>query len=98
MLFRSVKSVRKPVVSRNPEDVFYLNARVGGVFLPKVSHGAKLKKGELIGYILDPLNGKILDNVEAEEEGMLFTIREYPIVLEGSLMGRILKKEVWGCE
>ena len=93
-----VKSVRKPVVSRNPEDVFYLNARVGGVFLPKVSHGAKLKKGELIGYILDPLNGKILDNVEAEEEGMLFTIREYPIVLEGSLMGRILKKEVWGCE
>lgn len=93
-----VKPVRKPVISKNPEDVCYLNAKVGGVFLPKVSHGAKLKKGELIGYILDPLQGKILDKVEAEEEGILFTIREYPIVLEGSLMGRILKKEVWGYE
>ena len=91
-------SVRKPIISRNPEDVSYLNASVGGVFIPAVQHGAKLRKGEMIGRIVDPLCGKVLDEVQAPEDGMLFTIRDYPIVDEGSLMGRLLKKEVCGYE
>ncbi len=90
--------VRKPIISRNPEDVSYLNASVGGVFIPAVQHGAKLRKGEMIGRIVDPLCGKVLDEVQAPEDGMLFTIRDYPVVVEGSLMGRLLKKEVCGYE
>ena len=93
-----VSPVRKPVISRNSEDVSYLNASVGGVFIPAVQHGARLRKGERIGRIVDPLCGKVLDEVQAPEEGMLFTIRDYPIVVEGSLMGRLLKKEVCGYE
>lgn len=93
-----VKAVRKPIISRKPEDVFYLNASVGGVFIPNVQHGAKLKKDEMIGQIVDPLCGKVLDEVRTPEDGMLFTIRDYPVVVEGSLMGRLLKKEVCGYE
>lgn len=93
-----VNPVRKPIISRNPEDVSYLNASVGGVFIPAVKHGAKMKQGEMIGKIVDPLCGEVLDEVCAPEDGMLFTIRDYPIVVEGSLMGRLLKKEVCGYE
>ena len=93
-----VKSVRKPIISRKQEDVCYLNASVGGVFIPNVEHGAKLKKDEIIGQIVDPLCGKVLDEVRTPEDGMLFTIRDYPVVVEGSLMGRLLKKEVCGYE
>lgn len=93
-----VKAVRKPIISRNPEDVCYLNASVGGVFIPNVQHGARLKKDEMIGQIVDPLCGKVLDEVRTPEDGMLFTIRDYPVVVEGSLMGRLLKKEVCGYE
>ncbi|MCM1056063.1 MAG: M14 family metallopeptidase [Firmicutes bacterium] len=93
-----VTPVRKPIISRDPEDVCYLNAGVSGVFIPGVRHGARLKKGELIGQIVDPLCGKVLDEVRTPEDGMLFTIREYPVVVEGSLMGRLLKKEVCGYE
>ena len=93
-----VKPVRKPIISRNPEDVSYLNASVGGLFIPAVRHGAKLKKNDMIGRIVDPLCGKILDEVRAPEDGMLFTIRDYPIVAGGALMGRLLKKEVCGYE
>ena len=32
----------------------------------------------------------MLEYVNAEKSGLLFTIREYPLVDEGSLMGRIL--------
>lgn len=89
-------SPRKPLISKNPDDVSYLNASIGGLFIPKVHHWEKLKEGDLIGQIIDPLSGKILDEVLSPVDGILFTIREYPIVDEGSLVGRLLRKEV--CE
>lgn len=84
--------VRQPIVSNDPEDVAYLNAATGGLFVPAVKHGAQLRKGELIGEILDPLSGSVRDEVKAPMDGMLFTIREYPIVDEGSLVGRLLRQ------
>lgn len=85
------EKVRQPIVSNDPEDVAYLNAATGGLFVPAVKHGAQLCKGELIGEILDPLSGSVRDEVRAPMDGMLFTIREYPIVDEGSLIGRLLR-------
>lgn len=90
--------VREPMISTDPDDVCYLNASASGLFVPKVGHGTMLKAGELIGQIVDPLQGRVLDDVVSPIDGMLFTIRDYPIVDEGSLMGRILKKEVCGNE
>lgn len=90
-----VAPARTPIISRNPHDVSYLNASVGGLFIQKVHHWEKLKKGDLIGQIIDPLSGKVLDEVISPVDGILFTIREYPIVDEGSLIGRLLRKEVY---
>jgi len=90
-----VKKPRKPIISRNPDDVSYLNASVGGLFIPTVKHWEELKQGEVIGRIVDPLCGKVLDEVKAPVDGILFTIRDYPIVDEGSLMGRLLRREVY---
>lgn len=86
---------RKPIISEDPDDVSYLNATSGGLFVPEVRHWEKLKKGDLIGRILDPLHGRVLDEVFSPVDGILFTIREYPIVDEGSLIGRLLRKEVY---
>jgi predicted deacylase len=86
---------RTPIISRNPDDVSYLNARVGGLFVPKVHHWEELKMGDVIGSIIDPLSGKVLDYVKSPVDGILFTIREYPIVDEGSLVGRLLRKEAY---
>ena len=89
-----VPEVRSPMISENPEDVSYLNASASGLFVPEVKHGAFVSKGDLVGRIVDPLEGKVLDEVRAPQGGMVFTIRDYPIVDEGSLMGRILNEEV----
>lgn len=93
-----VPKPREAIISENPEDVSYLNAATGGLFVPDVVHGAFLKKGERIGRILDPLDGIVLDEVLSPVDGMLFTIRDYPIVDEGSLIGRLLRKETQGLE
>ena len=86
--------VKRPMISMNPEDVSYLNASASGLFVTNVKHGDMLKQDDIIGRIVVPLGGKILDEVKAPISGMLFTIRDYPIVDEGSLMGRILGEEV----
>lgn len=89
------KEPRVPILSKDPQDVSYLNAAVGGLFIPRVHHWEKLCQGALIGQIVDPLTGKVLDEVLSPVDGILFTIREYPIVDEGSLIGRLLRKEVY---
>lgn len=90
-----VPTPKRPIISREPDDVCYLNANVSGLFIPTVKHGDELLKGDVVGQIVDPLGGTVRDVVKAPEDGLLFTIREYPVVDEGSLMGRLLKKEVY---
>ena len=91
------REVRKPVISYGTEgeEVYYLNAPVSGVFIKDKEHGETVKEGEHIGRIVNPLTGRLLSDIKAPADGWLFTIREYPMVEEGSLMGRILKKEVY---
>lgn len=87
------KKPRKPIISEDPDDVSYLNSPVAGVFVPNVKHWEILKKGDHIGSIIDPLKGKVLEKIVSPVDGILFTIREYPIVDAGSLVGRLLCEE-----
>ena len=87
------EEVRTPVVSRQPEEVAFLNAPVSGIFIKSLSHGAPVHKGTEIGRIVNPLSGKLLSTIISPVDGWLFTIREYPVVDEGSLMARILSSE-----
>ena len=80
-----------PIVSRDGE-VCNLSAREGGVFLPEAPHGGHVNEGQLIGIVADSLTGKVAQEVRAPSAGLLFALREYPVVYPGSLLGRILKE------
>ena len=88
-----VPPVRKPLLCERNEEVEFLNAPCSGMFMKTKNHGTWVKKGETIGYIFDPFTGEVTEYVGASKSGLLFTIREYPLVDEGSLMGRILVRE-----
>jgi len=81
-------SVRTPF-SSEIGDVFYLNAPKSGLFVPALDHCAIIKMGNKIGDIVDPLTGSIKATLIAPNDGILFTLREYPVVYEGSLIARI---------
>lgn len=87
------KEVKTPIVSSDPDEVCYLNAPVSGIFLKEKEHGSLVHAGEEIGAILNPFTGEKMEAVTAPHDGLLFTIREYPVVDEGSLLARILMKE-----
>ena len=84
---------RKPLISRNNDDVAYLNAPVSGVFIQHIEHNSFAHKGDVIGEIVDPLQGVSLCEVKAPCTGLIFTLRDFPMVDEGSLVGRMLRAE-----
>lgn len=86
-----VAPVREPIVSQDGK-VCFLNANMSGIFVSETKHWMDLKKGDLIGKIIDPLEGKVLDEIVSPVDGILFTLREYPVVDEGSLIARILEQ------
>lgn len=83
--------VRMPIQSHVGE-VAYLNAACPGLFVPAIEHCQVIEKGSVVGHIVSALSGEVMDEVIAPISGMLFTIRAYPIVYEGSLLGRIFGK------
>lgn len=85
----------KPIISDVLQDVSFLNASCPGVFIKNSDIGMLVAKGDSVGHIVDPLTGRILDEVTSPVDGWIFTIREYPMVSEGSLMGRILARHVY---
>ncbi len=84
-----VPTPKTPIISEDGE-VSFINARKSGVFVPSVEHWKNVKKGDHIGDILNPLTGEIHQKITSETDGIVFTLREYPIVSEGSLIARIL--------
>ncbi len=80
---------KEPIVSRDGE-VGFVSAGRPGIFAPCVRHWINVEKGELIGRILNPLEGTVEEEVFSPLKGMLFTLREYPVVSPGSLLARVL--------
>lgn len=83
---------KEPIISSDGQ-VGFINANRPGIFIPKVEHWMHIKKGEVIGEILNPLEGKVEETLYAPFDGMVFTLREYPIVNSGSLIARVLGGE-----
>ena len=89
--------VREPIVSEGRE-VGFVNSDAAGIFVPCVSFGETVEKGDHIGDVVDPLSSKTVEKVDAVCDGMIFTLREYPVVYGGSLLARILQPASGGAE
>ncbi len=85
------RSVREPIVDDRADGVVFFNAPRAGIFVPEAKHWTELAEGDKVGDIVNPLTGEVLSGITTPEKGILFTIREYPVVDEGSLVGRLLK-------
>lgn len=84
----STSVITTPIVSIANEVVF-INADKSGIFVTEVKNNIIIDEGEEIGIIVNPLSGEILQKVIAPVPGLLFTIRAYPVVYQGSLLARI---------
>ena len=70
-------------------DVSYINSPTAGLFIQSIKHCEVIKKGDIVGAVVDPLSGETKATLLAPKGGILFTLREFPVVYEGSLVARI---------
>lgn len=89
MWSQPVCPVSPPIISKDGS-VSFVNASCAGMFFPTSKHTSYVEEGEEIGVIADPLTGETREVLKSPTTGLLFTLREYPVVYEGSLLARIL--------
>ena len=83
------RNVSHPIISTDG-NVSFVYSDTSGIYMPTIKHWAGISKGDHIGDILDPLTGTVEQEIFAPCSGIVFTLREYPVVYEGSLLARIL--------
>ena len=89
---------RRTIVPKEPltsdhRTIGLVHANTPGIFIPSAEHQGTVRAGERIGEILNPLDGTVLETVTSPVSGMVFTLREYPVVSGGSLIARVLGGE-----
>lgn len=82
-------TVSHPMVSTDGS-VRVIHAEQSGIFIPSAEHNMWVAKGTVIGEIVTPINGTVEQEIIAPADGLIFSLREYPIVYEGSVIARIL--------
>jgi predicted deacylase len=89
----SVPALLHTPLIADDSNVHYLNAQTSGMFIPATSHWTDVRHGELLGTIVSPFRGDVLSEVRSPVDGILFTLRDYPLVYEGSLMARVMARK-----
>lgn len=86
--YLSPESVRSPRVLY-PRQVRVTTAGHSGLFVSRVRPGQTVQKGQVLGEVVDPVEGEVLEDVTAPGDGLLFTLREHPLTYAGTLLARI---------
>lgn len=87
--------VREPIVSTEGQ-VEFIRASVSGVFVSDIDTLGTISVGTHIGDIIEPLTGKVLQYLESPVDGIIFTLREYPVVYKGALLARVYSNNYSG--
>ncbi len=80
----------KQVPITNDEDMRYINAESSGIFIPGVKLYDNVKTGDELGTVVNVITGAIEEIVYASGDGMICSLRDYPVIEEGSLLARIV--------
>ena len=79
-----------------PDEEILVKTSMPGMFLKEVKVGDSIKKGQKIGEVHDIYSGKRLEELMAPMDGLLITLRQYPIVYEKEPIAIILSgKDYW---
>lgn len=71
-------------------DITYVNAESSGIFIPTAKIYDRVKANDELGTIVDVITGSVEEVVYAGGSGMICSLREYPVIEEGSLLARIV--------
>ena len=77
-----------------PDEEVLVKTSTAGIFVTEVKVGSYLKQGQKIGEVRDIYSGKKLEELISSEDGLLITLRQYPIVYEKEPVAIVLKAKI----
>ena len=77
---------------RTSEDVCRVACELPGVFVPEDCLGIHAEAGQVLGTVIDALDGVARETVKAPCAGLVFSQRSYSSVYPGTLIARIRKE------
>lgn len=81
--------ISNPVIAKD-SSVHVVHSVGSGIFIPTAEHNMWLEKGSEIGEIVTPITGTRVQVITAPVNGVVISLREYPIVYGGSVIARML--------
>ena len=79
---------------RTGADICRVTCENPGIYVPLDHIGTDVKEGDVLGTVIDALEGKVREEVRAPVSGLVFSQRSYSAVYPGTLIARVLKREV----
>ena len=86
-------AVRKPIISRDPDDVYYFNAGTGGIFESVVNVGDEVERGQLLARIIDCYEGEIIEELRAPADGIVFFMHGEPLTYSQTAVFKLILHE-----
>ena len=78
---------------RTQEDICRVACEYPGVYVPEDRIGTVVKAGQILGTVIDALEGVAREEVKAPCDGLVFSQRSYSAVYPGTLIARIRKEQ-----
>lgn len=87
-----IRQPKEPVIV-DDSNIAFMNCETSGTFIAQAEHGTFVKKGDVIGRVVKVITGAVEEVLTAPCDGVVFSLRAYPVVEEGSLIARIVKSD-----
>lgn len=81
-------NVRNFIVSTEGQ-VSFISAAGSGIFVSSINSMGTIGMGTHIGDIIEPITGKVIQRIESPTDGIIFSLREHPVVYKGALIARV---------
>ena len=81
-------NVRNSIVSTEGQ-VSFISAAGSGIFVSSINSMGTIGMGTHIGDIIEPITGKVIQRIESPTDGIIFSLREHPVVYKGALIARV---------
>lgn len=72
-------------------DVSRVRASRSGLFMPLGSVWGSVEQGDVLGEVIDPASGALLESVCSPVSGRLLAVREHPAVFPGTMVARVVQ-------
>ncbi|MAY81615.1 MAG: hypothetical protein CL930_12630 [Deltaproteobacteria bacterium] len=71
--------------------VFRVRAETSGLFLPEFEVWSEVDEASVLGTVIDPETGHVLETILSPSAGRVMAVREHPVVYPGTMVARVVK-------